>query len=354
MTVKSIFKKFTVITMLILIGVGGWYTWQILQSDQVPEKYEPYTGVINGIKRYIKKSDQLTENVAFGNGRIEATEYDIATKLAGRLVDVLVQEGDMVKAGQSLAVIDTDDLKAQLREANAGLREALEARKYALAIVDQHKSELTFAQNELHRFQQLVNKGHISKEKVDQQHSVYTIAQAALKAANVKVVQSDARIEAAKARIQRLQSNITDGTLKTPIRGRVLYRLAEPGEVLGSGGKVLSVLDLTDVYMSIYLPTSEAGRVTVGSEARIVLDAIPQYTLPAKVSFVSAQAQFTPKSVETRDERDKLMFRVKVKIDPQLLKDHIEQVKTGVPGLAYVLLEPEKEWPEQLQVRVPE
>ena len=292
--------------------------------------------------------------MASGNGRIEATEYDIATKLAGRLVKVLVQEGDMVKMGQALAVIDTDDLKAQLREANAGLREANESRKYALAIVEQHESELTFAQTELRRFLQLLEKGHISKEKVDQQRTVYTSAQAALKAANVKVVQSDAGIEAAKARIQRLQSNIADSTLKTPIRGRVIYRLAEPGEVLGSGGKVLSVLDLTDVYMSIYLPTSEAGKVTVGSEARIVLDAIPQYTLPAKVTFVSAQAQFTPKSVETRDERDKLMFRVKVKIDPQLLKDHIEQVKTGVPGLAYVLLAPEKEWPEQLQVRVPE
>ena len=79
-----------------------------------------------------------------------------------------------------------------------------------------------------------------------------------------------------------------------------------------------------------------------------------RYTLPAKVTFVSAQAQFTPKSVETRDERDKLMFRVKLKLNSQLLKEHIQQVKTGVPGMAYVLLAPEKEWPEQLQVRVPE
>tara|TARA_R110001606_G_scaffold395213_1_gene567086 strand:+ start:86780 stop:87823 length:1044 start_codon:yes stop_codon:yes gene_type:complete len=347
MTVRPTFKKLIVIALVGLIGGGAWYAWKILQSDS-------YSGIFNEIKSYLIKPDPLPESVAFGNGRIEATEYDIATKLAGRLVDVLVQEGDMVKAGQSLAVIDTDDLQAQLREANAGLREALEARKYALAIVEQHKSELTFAQTELSRFQELMNKGHISKEKVDQQRMASTLAQATVKAANVKVVQSDAGIEAAKARIQRLQSNIADSTLKTPIRGRVLYRLAEPGEVLASGGKVLSVLDLTDVYMSIYLPTSEAGKVTVGSDARIVLDAIPEYTLPAKVSFVSAQAQFTPKSVETRDERDKLMFRVKVRIDPQLLKDHIEQVKTGVPGLAYLLLAPEKEWPEQLQVKVPE
>ena len=334
MTIKSTLKSFSTIAVLVLVGVGGWYIWQTQKSE--------------------KLSGQLPESVVFGNGRIEATEYDIATKLPGRLIKVLAQEGDMVEKDQALAVMDTDDLNAQMREANAGLREANESRKYALAIVDQHKSELIFAQTELKRFLQLLKQGHVSKENVDQQRTISTSAQAALKAANVKVVQSDAGIEAAQARIQRLQSNIADSTLQAPISGRILYRLAEPGEVLGSGGKVFSLLDLTDVYMSIYLPTSEAGKVTIGSEARIVLDAIPQYTLPAKVTFVSAQAQFTPKSVETRDERDKLMFRVKIKINPQLLKDHIEQVKTGVPGLAYVLLAPEKEWPEQLQVRVPE
>lgn len=334
MTMKSTLKSLSTIAVLALVGGAGWYAWQTLQPDSF--------------------SDNLPENIAYGNGRIEATEYDIATKIPGRLVDVSVQEGDTVQTGQALAVIDTDDLNAQLREANAGLREASESRKYALAIVDQHKSELNYAQTELKRSLTLFKNGHAPQEKVDQQRMIAVSAAAALKAANVKVVQSDAGIEAAQARIERLQSNIADSTLKTPINGRVLYRLAEPGEVLGSGGKVLTVLDLTDVYMSIYLPTAEAGKVAIGSEARIIIDAIPQYTLPAKVTFVSAQAQFTPKSVETRDERDKLMFRVKLKLNSQLLKEHIQQVKTGVPGMAYVLLAPEKEWPEQLQVRVPE
>jgi HlyD family secretion protein len=334
MTVKSTLKSLSTIAVMIILGGGGWYAWQTQQSALL--------------------SEQLPESVAYGNGRIEATEYDIATKLPGRLIEVLAQEGDMVEAGQTLAVIDTDDLNAQLREANAGLRVATESRKYALAIVEQHKSELNFAETELHRSVTLLKQGHISKEVVDQQRTSAATAQAALKAANVKVVQSSAEIEAAQARIERLQSNIADSTLKAPISGRILYRLAEPGEVLGSGGKVFSLLDLTDVYMSIYLPTAQAGRVTIGSEARIVIDAIAQYTLPAKVTFVSAQAQFTPKSVETRNERDKLMFRVKVKLDAKLLNDHIKQVKTGVPGLAYVLLAPEKNWPMLLQVRVPE
>lgn len=334
MVMKSSMKTFTTIAVLALIAGGSWYGWQTLQSDSL--------------------SKALSNSVAYGNGRIEATEYDIATKLPGRLVDVLVQEGDMVEAEQSLAIIDTEDLRAQLREANAGLREANLSREYAVAIVEQHQSELAFAKNELDRALQLEKSGNIPQEKVDQQRTTLKSTTAALKASNVNVVLSDAGIEAAQARIQRLQHNIDDSTLKTPINGRVLYRLAEPGEVLGSGGKVLTVLDLTDVYMTIYLPTSEAGKVTIGSEARIILDAAPQFTLPAKVTFVSAQAQFTPKSVETRNEREKLMFRVKVKLDSTLLKDHVEQVKTGVPGLAYVLLSPEAQWPEQLQVRVPE
>ena len=334
MVIKSTLKSVSMLAALALVGGAVLYAWQTLQPESL--------------------SDQLPASITYGNGRIEATEYDIATKLPGRLVDVLAQEGDMVKAGQSLAIVDSDDLKAQLREANAGLREATLSREYALAIVDQHQSELNFAQSELKRSLQLEKSGNIPKDKVDQQRTIFTSATAALKAAKVKVVLSDAGIEAAQARIQRLQSNINDSTLITPIDGRILYRLAEPGEVLGSGGKVLSVLDLTDVYMTIYLPTSEAGKIAIGSEARIILDAIPQYTLPAKVTFVSAQAQFTPKSVETRDERDKLMFRIKVKLDSSLLKDHVEHVKTGVPGMAYVLLAPAKEWPTILQVRVPE
>ncbi len=194
------------VVIIASIGAGGWYAWQVLQSDQIPEKLEPYSKVINELKSHIKTADELPEYIASGNGRIEATEYDIATKIAGRLTKVLAEEGDMVEAGQALAVIDTDDLDAQLLEANAGHREAIEARKYAMAIVEQYKSELSFAQTELRRFLELSKQGHLSQEKVDQQRTVFKSADAALKAANIKVVQSAAGIEAAEARIQRLQS----------------------------------------------------------------------------------------------------------------------------------------------------
>jgi HlyD family secretion protein len=117
---------------------------------------------------------------------------------------------------------------------------------------------------------------------------------------------------------------------------------------------VLNLLDLTDVYMTFFLPTAAAGKLAIGSEVRCVLDAAPEYVIPAQISFVADVAQFTPKTVETASEREKLMFRVKARIAPELLKQHIRQVKTGLPGMAYVRIDAQTQWPEQLQVKLPQ
>jgi len=323
-------KQLTGGVVIVLMVIGGWLLWQYLQTPELPEGF------------------------ASGNGRIEATEYDISSKRAGRVTEVLVKEGDMVDAGQVLAKIDTRDLEAELREAEAMLREAREGKNYASAIVAQRESELRYAEVELKRTLELVKKGHVSQEKVDQSRTARQTGEAALRAARILVVQSEASIEAATARIERLKTDIDDSILKTPVRGRILYRLAEPGEILGAGGKVLTVLELTDVYMTIYLPARQVGKVVIGSQARIKLDAVPQFTLPATVSFVAPEAQFTPREVETRTEREKLMFRIKVKIDPALLNKHIEKVKTGLPGVAYVRLDQNSPWPDKLQVKLPQ
>lgn len=111
---------------------------------------------------------------------------------------------------------------------------------------------------------------------------------------------------------------------------------------------MLNLVDLSDVSMTFFLPTAQAGRVAIGADARIVLDAAPQYVIPAKVSFVADVAQFTPKTVETKEERQKLMFRVKAKIPQNLLQKYIQQVKTGLPGVAYVKLAPDAGWPKNL------
>ncbi len=105
--------------------------------------------------------------------------------------------------------------------------------------------------------------------------------------------------------------------------------------------------------MTIFLPAADAGRLTVGDEARIVLDPVPDFIIPAKVSFVAADAQFTPKTVETKDERAKLMFRIKLKIDPDVLQQFYSRVKTGIRGMGFVRTKPGVDWPDDLKVNLP-
>jgi HlyD family secretion protein len=311
------------------VASGGYLAWRKLAAGGLPAGF------------------------ASANGRIEAERIDIATKLAGRLKEVLVKEGDNVAVGQTLATMDTAELDAQLNDAKATVKQAERQLDQAVALLAQRKSELTLAGQELDRAQQLATKGYTAKEVVDQRQSAKITAEAAVNSASAQIDLAKANIESALARAARIQTYIDDSVLTAPRGGRVQYRLALPGEVLAAGGKVLTLLDLTDVYMTVFLPTSEAGRLAIGAEARIVFDAAPQYVVPASVSFVASEAQFTPKYVETKSEREKLMFRVKVQLSREVLEKYAQWVKTGVTGVAYIRLDPQIEWPAKLAVALP-
>ena len=295
----------------------------------------------------------LPPGFAVGNGRIEATQIDIATKLPGRIKDVLVSEGDFVEAGQVVARMDTQVPEAELRQAEAQVSQARNATETAKAVVAQRESELTFAQNTLKRSEDLVQKGFVSPQKLDGDRTAMLTAKAVLVAARSQVVQSQSAIQAAQATVERIKADLDDSVLKAPRAGRVQYRLAEPGEVLSAGGKVVSILDLSDVYMTVFLPETTAGSLAIGAQARIVLDVAPQYVIPARVGFVAAEAQFTPKTVETAVERQKLVFRVRAQIDPELLRKYRTRVKSGLPGVAYVQVNRSAQWPQDLEVKLP-
>ncbi|WP_121626400.1 HlyD family secretion protein [Poseidonibacter antarcticus] len=296
---------------------------------------------------YMNKPSAL-EGFAFGNGRIETTQVDISTKLPGRLESVLVKEGDMVKKGDVLARLDSNELNAKLSQAKAQVEQTKQQKNYALALVRESQSTLNYSKKNLARAKALYIDDNIPLANLQESQTAVERAKAALEAAKVQVISADASIKAAQAQVKTIQVNIDDSTLYSPINGRVLYRLVEEGEVVGSGGKILSVLELTDTFMTIFLPTSQAGLVDIGSKARIVLDALPNLAIPATVSFISPQAQFTPKEIETQSEREKLMFRVKVKINPLLLSQHLKKIKTGLPGIAYIRLDETKPWPQML------
>lgn len=341
---------------ILLAGGGYYYYWQHRNPNTLPPGF------------------------ARGNGRIEAVEIDIATKTPGRIREILVNEGDFVSAGQVLARMDTEQLQAQRRQAEAQLQRTLmnvetakslvnqrEAeRRAADAVVDQRVAQLDITSRKLDRSEQLIRTNAVSQQVLDDDRSANATAKAAHAAAQAQVAASEAAIssaramvidagagvDAARAAIESINADLNDSVLRAPREGRVQYRVSQPGEVLAAGGRVLNMVDLGDVYMTFFLPTADAGRVAMGAEVRLVLDAIPQYVIPAKATFVADVAQFTPKTVETEEERQKLMFRIKAHIAPELLRQHVEHVKTGLPGMAYVQLDPAAQWPDTLKIKL--
>ncbi|MCJ9670542.1 HlyD family efflux transporter periplasmic adaptor subunit [Neorhizobium sp. SHOUNA12B] len=338
-----------------VVGAAGYFGWRYQQD---------------------LRAERAMQGIASGNGRIEAVEIDVAARTAGRLSDILVKEGNFVKAGAIVARMDIEQLVAQKREAEAQLARAKIAietakslvvqrqaeKEAAAATVSQNEVQLQSARKRLARSEQMSRSGSVSEQLLDDDRArveggVATVAaakanlaatDAAIGAAQSQVVDAEASVEAVQATVARIDADLRDSELKAPRDGRVQYLVAQPGEVVAAGGRVLNILDVGDVYMTFFLPTGEAGRTPIGGEARIVLDAAPQYVIPARISFVSDVAQFTPKTVETEEERQKLMFRLRARVSPELLQKYIAQVKTGLPGRTYVKLDPAAEWPAAL------
>lgn len=350
--------RFLPIAIVIVVAVVAIVAWRMLQPDG------PGAGFVSG------------------NGRIEATEINVSAKLGGRIEDILVREGEFVKAGQPLVKMQVVTLEAQRDEARAMHQQAITAVSTAKAQVAMRRSEVAAAQaavveaesaldaaeKRLARSETLAKEGASSAQELDDDRARARAARASVSAAKAQVIAAESAVEAARAQIAsaeaavaaaaatvaRIEADIEDSILSSPRDGRVQYRIAQPGEVLAAGSPVLNLVDLSDVYMTFFLPETIVGRVALGSDVHIVLDAAPEYVIPAKVSFVADTAQFTPKTVETASERQKLMFRVRAHIDRELLSRYLTQVKTGLPGVAWLKLDAEAAWPENLRINVPE
>ena len=316
------------VAAVVAIAVGGYFGWQWWRAQNI---------------------ETVPKGIVFGNGRIEAVQVDIAAKYAGRVHQVLAREGDLVERDQVLVRMDTLELEAVLAQAQAHLAEAEQAIVQSEAIVLERESELRLAESMLARSAKLLPRQAISQEEYDQKRSQREVANASVTAAKAAVNTAKRAADVAKAAIRQTTVQIADAELKAPTIGRVLYRLAEEGEVIGVGGKVMTLMDLSDIYMEIFLPSKDATRLSIGADARIVLDVAPGYAAVARVSFVSPEAQFTPKQVETQDERDKLMFRVKVQIPHEQVMKHLEKIKSGIRGVAYVKVDDAVQWPSELE-----
>lgn len=349
-------RSLTLAIVLVAAAVIGFFFWQSNGNDTIPEGF------------------------AHGNGRVEAVEIDVAAKLPGRIEKVLVKEGELVEAGQALVEFDTRQLKASRHQAEAELRRAEIAVENARLLVEQRQAELRaadavlsqrksaeeVAKSQLARSETLAQSSVASQRQLEIDRSnafgataAVASAEAAIAAsaagvasAKASVVGAEAAVAAATAAIEAIDVQIEDSTLKAPREGRVQYIVAQAGEVVGAGGRVINMVDLNDVYMTFFLQTAAAGRTGIGTEVRLIMDAAPDIVIPATVSFVSSVAQFTPKTVETEVEREKLMFRVRAKISPDLLAKYLNYIKTGLPGVAWVRLDANAPWPDAAEGRV--
>ena len=325
----------TVRRLILIIGIGavvGIFAWRWWVDQQA--------------------AAQLA-GIASANGRLEAVQVNVSCKEPGRIIEVLANEGDLVEPGQVLAKMDIDTLTADLAKSKADLSESESNANVSRSTIAKRESELKLSEQNFLRQKDLFSKKVSTKQDFDEAESDLKTKQAALDEERGKLKSFLFAIESADAVVKRIKTRIDDSTLTSPVKGRVLYKLAQPGEVLPSGGKVLTLIDLSDIYMEVFLPAQEAARVRIGAESKITLDVRPEYAANAKVSFVSPGAQFTPKQVETKSERDKLMFRVKIQVPPEKVLPYIDRIKTGVRGMGYIKMDDAATWPTFLQKPFP-
>ena len=352
---KNWAMKAMLVVLLIVVAVIAYFVWLHFQ----PKK--------------------LGAGFVSGNGRIEGVELSIAAKAPGRIRAMYFDEGDSVRAGQVVVQMDTSSLDAQLRQAQADELQARNATSTAWAMVAlqqsqqvvdramlaQREAELAVEERTADRARTLSLQHAVSMQDLDEYLARQRVGTAAVVAAKAQLAAAQSRVSAAEfqalgasakiaatqAAQRQIQTEIDDAALKTARGGRIQYRIAQPGEVVGAGGKVLGMVDLTDMSITFFLPEAAAGRIAVGTEVHIVLDADPERVVPADVSFVAIVAQFTPKSVETQSEREKLVFRVKARISPETLGRSYTQIKSGMPAVAYIRLDSTVPWPAELALK---
>ena len=271
------------------------------------------------------------------SGHIEAVDVRILTKVRGRVLQRPVDEGDTVKTGQVLAVLDTIDNELLLRQAKADRDQAdanlrlkiAGSRKEDIdqlsAQVDATRADLDGAEKELVRQERLVTEGVTTAQTRDDALARRDALKGQLESARQALVRAKAgtrsqEIEAARAtlasmdaRIAQLTQQIADATIVSPVDGVVTEKIAEPGELLAAGSAIVVVTDLAKPWLTVYVPEPDLGKIKIGAPAEVVTDGREHRS--GKVTFIASKAEFTPKNVQTRDERVKLVYRVKVGLD---------------------------------------
>jgi HlyD family secretion protein len=301
---------------------------------------------------YAHRAPTLPSYIVQTNGRLEFARIDIAVKYPGRIVVLNVHEGDNPESGQILARQDDSEVNAELAGARAQRAQAEGAIARAQAEVQAHRSSEALARLEKTQADGLYRKKLISDVELQRRELTLSSETASVAAATAALAEARTESDQADAKIAQLEVQLRETTIRAPVAGRIEYKVIQDGAVLAAGGRVATLLDPTDVYMTVFLGTDVAGKLKIGDEARIVLDAFRgRPPIPAFVSFVSPEAQFTPKYVETATERDKLMYRIKLQIPVAVAKQYDGLLKAGQTGNGYVRFDTKAPWPTRLEVQ---
>ena len=349
-------RKVLLLVLLAVAAGGGWWAYHRQEAVALPDF------------------------VVHSNGRLELNRLDVASLYPGRVERVLVAEGDAVKANEVLVELSSAQSSGQLAAAQAATLRAAELVQRARAGVTQAQQAVARADAEIAAYRQqqkvakleldnakqmrredLVSASELAKRQADFERATASVkaaqaaraeAQAAVAQGQAAVAEAEAGVKQATAQADTAASADADMAIRSPLAARVEYRLVEPGTVIGAGSRVISLLDPADVSMNVFLPNATVGGLRVGDEARLVLDGIDA-VFPAQVSFIASEAQFTPKAVETADEREKLVFRVKLKVPADVAQRYDRLLKGGMTGDGYVRRDSSQAWPLALEVRLP-
>lgn len=298
-----------------------------------------------GVFVYKKVTNNESEYVLKGNGRIEGREISVATKFSGRIVKLNADEGDVVKKGQLLAVLDSRSLVADIDASKAKSEEILKQIAATDANIKATRSDIKFYEKEVERSKTLIKQNFSSQLELDKNTNYLEKSQAQLTNLEATKKALQASHKSLLASIKAKEIDLGDMKIYAPSNGVILYKLVENGEMLGNNGKLFIMYNPDDLYMTVYMPSEKAGQVILGDSAIIKLDAYGDKIFPAKVTFVAEKAEFTPKEVETQKEREKLVFRVKLTLD----NNSSREAKPGMPGDGYIKMDSSKDWPSYLK-----
>jgi HlyD family secretion protein len=253
---------------------------------------------------FIKREENILSKTIKVSGNIEATDVRLAFRVAGKIKELLTDEGKVVKTGDVVARLDTDELEKIKAEAEASLKAA----EYTYQL----------AKDDYARMENLFQAGSISAQKRDTAKTASNSAKA--------------NVEALKASLELASTRLGFADLTSPIDGFVLVKSAEAGEVVQAGSTVFTVADLSDIWLTAYINETDLGRVKLNQEAQIKTDTYPNKTYKGRVSFISNEAEFTPKQIQTTEERVKLVYRIKIQVDNTNL-----ELKPGMPADGFII-----------------